>query len=395
MKKKVLFMIINMNVGGTERALLNMIHTMPKEQYDVTVLMLEKYGDFLEYIPDRVHKTYLYGYSSMKNMLNKPPREVVKDLLLKGHFIKGVHFLYIYLLAKIFKDNSVMFKYLLKDYESIKKEYDLAIAYAGPMDFISYFIIHKVNAKKKIQWIHFDVEKIGFNPKFATKHYGKFNQIYTVSDEAKAKLIKKIPALKNKVNTYLNVISPNTVQKMALQGEGFTDNFNGIRMLTVGRLSEEKGQDLVIPIIAKLKSSGLHVRWYCIGEGNARSRYERLIKQYGVEEEVVLLGSKTNPYLFMKQCDIYVQPSRHEGYCITLAEARCLNKPIVTTNFTAATEQITHNETGLIVEAEVEQIYQAVNEMLNNFKKRKDFSNNLAKEKWHNPTQNKSLDNYF
>ena len=175
-------------------------------------------------------------------------------------------------------------------------------------------------------------------------------------------------------------MSPELVMKMADKGPGFEDDFNGVRILTVGRLSKEKGQDLTIPVLARLKEDGYNVRWYCIGDGNAREEYEKLIKDYNVENDYILLGATPNPYPFMKQCNIYVQPSRHEGYCITLAEARCFDNPIVSTNFTGASEQITHDQTGLIVNFDEQQMYNAIKQLLDDQKLRNRFRKNLKNE---------------
>jgi glycosyltransferase involved in cell wall biosynthesis len=274
----------------------------------------------------------------------------------------------IHLISKILKERSIFFKYLLKGYQGNETEYDLAVAYAGPMDFISYFVINKIKAKKKVQWVHFDVNKIGFNKKFAAKIYKQYNRIFVVSNQGKNKLVSLIPELEEKVESFYNLISPNAIEKMANEGNGFEDNFYGIRILTVGRLTQEKGQDLIIPVLAKLKSSGYNVRWYCIGEGSARKDYEDLIYKNNIKDDFILLGANSNPYPYMKQCDIYVQPSRHEGYCITLSEAIYFKKPIITTNFTGASEQIIDKHSGLIVSFDEQQMLQALKRLLDDQK---------------------------
>lgn len=349
MKNKILFMVINMNVGGTEKALLNMIDTMPEDKYDITLLMLEKYGGFLNAIPKRVNVEYLDGYREIKEILNNPPKTVVLNFLKDLKFSKAVYFIFLFLLSAIYKERSILFNNLLFDKEIIQNEYDVAIAYAGPMDFISFFIAKKVNAKKKFQWIHFDVGKIHFNIHFASKMYPLFDKVFVVSYQAKEKLIELLPSIKNKTEIFYNIVDSSKVKKLAEEGVGFSDNFSGIRILTVGRLSKEKGQDLTIPVLARLKEDGFNVRWYCIGEGAARKEYERMIAEFGLENDYILLGSNPNPYPFMNQCDLYIQPSRHEGYCITLAEARCFNKPIICTDFTGAQEQLKHVKNGKIV----------------------------------------------
>ncbi len=251
------------------------------------------------------------------------------------------------------------------------------------MDFISYFIAKKIKAKKRIQWIHFDVTKIGFDERLCKKLYNMFDKVFVVSSEAKKKLISKVPSIKGKTEVFVNVISHNTILSQSKLGNGFDDDFDGERILTVGRLSNEKGQDLAIEALGKLIKEGFNVRWYCVGEGKERGKYEQLIKDNNLENHFRLLGSNSNPYPFIAECDIYVQPSRHEGYCIPISEAKGLNKPIVTTNFTGAKEQITDNVTGLIVGIDSNEIYYGVKKLLIDVKQRYKLIECLRQEKTH------------
>lgn len=378
--KKILFMLINMNVGGTEKALLNMLDVIPKDKYDITILMLEKFGGFLNSIPSDIHVEYLQGYNNIKDLLNEPPQFTALGLFKEGKIVKAFNIVLLHLISKIMHDRTIIFKYLSKDLPFIDRRYDVAVAFAGPMEFITYFVLDKIKAKTKIQWIHFDVTKIGFNQRFARKKFKKFDKIFVVSNEGKNKLVDQLPDLNEKTDALSNVISKELVIKLADEGPGFTDGFNGTRILTVGRLAKEKGQDLTIPVLAKLKAQGYNVRWYCVGEGNARAFYEQLIKRYGVENDYILLGADPNPYPFMKQCDIYVQSSRHEGYCITLSEAKCFNNPIISTSFTGAGEQIVNNQTGLIVDFDEQQVFTAVQQLLDNEILRNTIKRNLRYE---------------
>ncbi|MCM3650418.1 glycosyltransferase [Metabacillus litoralis] len=380
MKKKIIFMIINMNVGGTEKALLNMIEEIPKEKFEITILMLEKYGDFLSSIPSEVKVEYINHYQNMKEILNNPPHKTALKFLKVGKFIKAFNILFSHLLTKVCKDRSIFFKNILRKIPEINNEYDIAVAYAGPMDFISYFVVNKIKAKKKIQWIHFDVTKIGFDKHFASKIYTKFDEIFVVSNEARQKFISLVPTLKNKAQVFSNIVSTELIRREVKKGEGFNDNYDGLRLLTVGRLTSEKGQDIAIRVLARLINEGYNVKWYCVGEGSMRQKYEVMIEQMDLKDHFILLGSNPNPYPYIQQCDIYVQPSRHEGYCITLAEARCLNIPIVTTDFTGAREQIMNGKTGLIVDINENDIYLGVKKLLDNQDLRNEFTYNLTKE---------------
>ena len=364
MKKKVLFMVINMNVGGTEKALLNMIEEMEENQYDVTIYMLEEYGGFLDQIPKWVKIKVFPNYEQIKDTLNDPPKQTILANLKKKNVTHAFRLLLLHIQSKLTKERSALFRYLLKQYPIDSTEYDIAVAYAGPMDFISYFVLHKIKAKKKVQWIHFDITKIGFNISFAAKHYKKFDNIFVVSKEGKKKLIEKVPFLQHKIETFYNVVPVEQILKLSKENGGFDDDFQGLRILTVGRLSKEKGQDLTISAMAKLKREGYNVRWYCIGEGNARQEYESLIKEHNLEKDYVLLGNKINPYPYMAQCDIYVQSSRHEGYCITLAEVKCFHKPIISTKVNGVTEHIQHEESGIVIEFDEEELFLATRKLI-------------------------------
>ncbi|EJQ54601.1 MULTISPECIES: glycosyltransferase [Bacillus] len=380
MKKKILFMVINMNIGGTEKALLNMVAEIPKDKYEVTILMLEKKGDFLNFIPKEVRIEYVKDYEEMQYILNRPSRLVIADLIKQRKITKALQLAVLYVISKIMKERSVILKYCLQNYEDVYRNYDIAIAYAGPMDFISYFVANKIEARRKVQWVHFDIEKIYFNKYFVNKVYKKFQHVFVVSDLGKMKLTQTVPELINKTETFFNIISPEMICKMANEGIGFVDDFEGVRILTVGRLSIEKGQDLTISVLAKLKEAGYNVKWYCIGDGKERGMYEKLVKNYDVQGDYIFLGAVSNPYPFMKQCDIYVQPSRHEGYCITLAEARCFNNPIISTNFTGASEQIIDNHNGLIVQFDEQQMYDSIVQILSDKSLEGRLRKNIEKE---------------
>ena len=362
--KKILFMCINMNIGGTEKALLTMLNEMDRSKYEITLLMLEEYGGFLNQIPDGIKVMYLKEYKALKKFINDPPQLLVKELIKNRKIIGGLSLLVIYIISKLIKDISIYYKYILRNVDTLNEEYDIAIAYAGPMDFISYFVINKIKSKKRVQWIHFDISKIGFNVNFAKKIYDKFDKVFVVSNEGKDKLINFLPSLKDKTEVFFNIISCKMIEKMSYEGEGFSDDFDGTRILTVGRLSKEKGQDLIIPVLKKLKENGYKVRWYCIGDGPAKKEYEKLVDKLNIKDDFIFLGSKLNPYTYMKECNIYVQPSKHEGYCITLGEARCFNNPIVTTNFTGANEQIDDEKIGLICDISEWEIYKSIKRLL-------------------------------
>ena len=175
----------------------------------------------------------------------------------------------------------------------------------------------------------------------------------------------------------------------------FDEGYKGTKIVTVGRLSKEKGQDIAIKVLCKLRKDGYDVRWYCIGDGNYRNEYEILIEKYGLKDDFILLGAKSNPYPYMAKADIYVQTSRHEGYCLTLAEAKCLSKPIVTTNFIGAYEQIEDGHTGFIVGCNEEELYIKIKYLLDNKIEQDKLRENLSSNNFDTKEEIQKLFNYI
>lgn len=377
MKKKVLFMVSSMNIGGVEKSLLSLLSVIPKDKYDVTILTLEKKGGFLGYIPSHIRIEEATWFKDIKPIIMESPQSTLKRYLAKGKLFKIPSFVYSYYKSKNTGDRYIYYKNILKSIPDNEEIYDVAIAYAGPTEIIDAYIGYKVNAKKKIGWIHFDISKHNINEKLYKTLYEKFNKIFVVSNEANKKLNEIIPNTVGKSEVLLNIISKDLVCNMASEEIDFDDKFDGIKIVTVGRLSREKGQDLAINALLKLKQDGYRVRWYCVGEGNARDEYEKLIKEKNLEGNFILLGANPNPYPYIKKSDIYVQTSRHEGYCLTLAEAKCLCKPIVTTNFIGAYEQIKNKINGFIVNQNEDDIYEKIKFIIDNNYIRDKFISNL------------------
>ena len=366
MKKKVLFMVSSMNIGGVEKSLISLLSVIPKDKYDITILTLEKKGGFLDHIPKHVNVEEAEWFKEIKPIIMESPQNTIKNYLKKGKILKIIQFIHSYYKAKRTGDRYIYYKNLLKSIPNNEEHYEAAIAYAGPTEIIDAYIGHKVNAKKKIGWVHFDISRHKINEKLYKNLYEKFDKIFAVSNEANKKLNELIPNTVNKSEVLLNIISRDLINEMAEEEVEFDNEFDGIKIVTVGRLSQEKGQDLAIKALSKLKEDNYKVRWYCVGEGNSRSEYEGLIRKNKLEKDFILLGATPNPYPYIKNSDIYVQTSRHEGYCLTLAEAKALRKPIISTNFIGAYEQIEDSVNGFIVKQNEKIIYEKIKYLINN-----------------------------
>lgn len=376
---KILLVSHKMNLGGTEKALLAFINSLKDQDLDITLLLLEKGGVLEDSIPGFVKVKYFEGFDQIMPVIQNPPINTILDYFRKLKISKCLQLLKTYIKIKSTGNWYHIYESVLKNRPKYG-DFDIAVAYAGPSDFITYFIAEKVCAQRKIQWIHFDIEKIMDNFSFGKKYYPFFNKIFCVSQSAKDIFLKHFEQLESKTEVFHNIVSESELKKQAESGETYEDGFAGIRILTVGRFTKEKGQHLIPAVAKKLKSENIRFRWYLVGNGKEKAAVEQLSLDLGVRNDLVFLGEKENPYRYMQDCDIYVQPSLHEGFGITVEEAKVFNKPIVVTGFASAKDLIRHNDTGLIAEISEESLYFNLKTLIVQPELQTKFKNNLEQD---------------
>ncbi|PGM87441.1 glycosyltransferase [Bacillus cereus] len=377
MKKKILFVIDSLQSGGAEKSLVSLLSLFDYKKYEVDLLMFSASGLYFPLLPKQV------------NVLDVPivikrQAEKFKNLIKHKYFKE----LFLRIGASISLRNpyinnnlhaaQIVWRWVSKGMDNLKGKYDVAIAYSQGMP--TYFVANKVYASRKIAWVNTDYRLAAYNRAFDLEYYKKINEIVTVSDVCKDIFIREIPSIKSKVCVVYDIISPNLIKLMADEDEGFDDQFNGLRILTIGRLVYEKGYELAIEACYKLKKEGYQFKWYVIGEGNLKNEMESMIRKYKLNDTFILLGTRTNPYPYIKQSDIYVQPSRFEGYGLALAEARMFQKPIVATDFITVHNQIKDRENGLIVKMNSTAVYEGVKEIIENSLLKKRLCESLKKE---------------
>lgn len=370
--KSILFVSQSMDFGGVEKSLISILKRIPPNKYDITVLLMHKKGKLLNEIPEWIK------VREMPN-ISKPTRFKILELVKQMKFLHVLKLVFNLIFSM--KSKSIYKSYIryAKILPILKEEYDTAISYSNPTDFCSVYTMNNIIAKKKILWIHSDVCTYKHIYEYENL-YSKYNFIYNVSKEGTDRFVNLFPLLQHKVDTFYNLIDENELYKLSLKGETFNDNFHGIRILTVGRLRLEKGQDFIPKILKEIVKLNKNIKWYCIGNGDLRDELELDIKKYGLEDKLILLGAKSNPYGYIKDCDIYVQPSRNECYCTTVTEAKCFNRPMVITNVNGSKEQIKNNYNGLIVDIDEQSILEGIIKLIDKKEIRDKFINNLSKE---------------
>ena len=362
MKKKILFVINNLNCGGAEKALISLLEIMDYSKFDVDLLLFKREGIFISKIPKQVNllpepENYKYFDMSIKT--------AVIELIKKGRIDIA--------LARILS------LYTFKT-EKKKSVYDVAIGYLEKKPI--YFCVDKVSAKKKIGWIHNDYEKLEMDKKIDDKYFNKLDYVFTVSEECLNVLKKIFPQYKEKFKIMHNIVSDKAIKKLSL--EKVTDvqfNKEDINIVSVGRLNYQKGFEMAIEACSILKGKGYKIKWNIVGDGEERSNLERLINKFNVKDEFKLLGIRENPYPYVAKSDIYVQPSRFEGKAIAIDEAKILNKPIVLTNFSTAKDQIENKINGLICDMNSYSLASEIESLIIESELKNNIVKNLMEEK--------------
>ncbi len=379
MKKKLLFVITTLVNGGGERSLINLLQLIDYEKYDVDLLLLKEKGAFLCQVPKEVNfvsnaDDVHFMYSNLaKNILNF--RKIKLNLIhIFGTIVSKI---------KSHSDaEKVQYRwehYYKQVIPRLEKYYDTAISYLEGEPML--YVVDKVNASRKLAWIHTDYSKLNANKSVDSKYFEQLDQVISISDTCVDVLKNNFPNLSEKFVCLPNLISSKTISFLANQfyPKEFL-NVDEIKIISVGRLVQIKGFDMAIEATKILKEKNIKFKWYIIGNGELKNTLERMRKNYNLENEIIFLGMRENPYPYLKNADIVVQPSRYEGKSMVLDEAKILGKPIVVTKYDTVFDQIKGGE-GKIVDMNPKSIALGIEEMVQEKEK---YSSYLMKNEYGN-----------
>lgn len=390
--KRIIIVSHAMEIGGAERALLGLLNSFDYSKYQVDLFLARHTGELLKFLPKEVN---LFPANQARYLA------VPMKTLLAEHEVK---MLYGRLKAKYLakrrvkqlglkEDNQVELtyshKYTWKYIDDINPniQYDLAISFLTP----HYICLNRVRAKKKIAWIHTDYSTIDIDVETELSMWASYDYIVSISDKVTETFLTKFPALKEKIVEIDNIVTSNMVEEQADKKEELEfKSGEYIKLLSIGRFSYAKNFDNVPEICKAIFEKGIEVKWYLIGFGGDEQLIRDNIKKFGMEERVIILGKKDNPYPYIKACDIYVQPSRYEGKAVTVREAQILHKPVVITDFPTAHSQVVDGYDGVIVPLDNKKCAEGIvtvikdtvlrNELIKNMK-RSHYSNESEVEK--------------
>ena len=374
-----------LEIGGAETALIGLLNALDPERVDVDLFLHDHRGEMMQFIPKWVN---VLPAVPEYTVLERPIKELVKRgfwriaaaRLWAKHVSRNA-----YRRSGSKLPNASMFHYMAKYTTPLLPRvnpnvtYDLAISFLNPHQIT----LQKIKARKRIAWIHTDYTKIWVDTDDELPVWSKYDYIASISADVTKTFLQTFPSLAdaNKIVEIENILSPNFVRQRAdmenvedelkrfrggvklltigrFSGQKNFDNLPDIcrrlieemtRLLSIGRFSEAKNYDNVPDICQRMVKEGVDVKWFIIGYGGDEQLIRRKIEEAGMQEHVIILGKRSNPYPYIKACDIYVQPSRYEGKSVTVREAQMLCKPVVVTNYPTASSQIKNGVDGVIV----------------------------------------------
>ena len=390
--QKMLLVMNRLDLGGIEKAVVNLLNCISPTEWEIDLYLVRKEGVFLKDIPKNVNVYEIIMPEYIRTMILLPTRAALKESLQHGKVIAAGKILGNYLKrygGDMNRNMEVYFEEYDRCIPMLEKRYDVAIDYQGQGSFPTYYVAQKVMAENKISWIHNDFSVVDDSLRWLDELYGKFNKIVSVSRKAEKAFVEKFPNKSAYSYVCYNIVPKKQICRLANEYE--IPRTGEVIITTVGRLCYQKGYDMALNVLKKIKDQGQLFKYYIVGDGTDYCNLQKQVKRLGLEKYVVFTGFQNNPYPYIKVCDIYFQPSRFEGFCITLTEAKILGKAIVTTDFAGADEQIIDGKTGLIIAAREDEMYQALVRVLTD----EHLKNTLEKNVCEQNINNDAIDQFY
>ena len=385
-KKRILVCSHWLDIGGAERALIGLLESLSHSEHEVDLFLCRHTGEFLKDIPANIN---LLPEQPAYAVLAVPIWDAIRNCqfaMVASRIYSKVRTNQYIRKNKITGDCAIGQEYTHKYAQWATPTvgngtYDLAISFLSP----HYIVAEKVLAKQKLAWIHTDYSKVCIDSASELAMWSKFDHIASISNSVTDSFIRVFPSLADKVILIENILSESLVQSDAQRDISSEIPADGsIRLLSIGRFSNAKNFDNVPDICKRLLEIGLNVKWYLIGYGGDEALIRSKITESHMENHVIILGKKDNPYPYIAACDLYVQPSRYEGKCVAVREAQMLGKPVVITNYATSASQLEDGVDGIIVPMDNDDCAKGIAALLCNPEKMTQLSNNCRKRNYSN-----------
>ena len=343
-RKKVLIVFTgSMDLGGVESSLLGLLDALDYEKYDIDLFLYGHHGVLFSLINSKVNLL-----PEIKELAYL--REGFGEKIQNGCYYSAMLRLVDEVKSRFFKkeiDNDKTWSKITKKFVAeLEKEYDLALSFFLPFNLIE----EKVKAKVKVGWIHTDYKSEKSNKEWLFKQYQNVDYIAAVSEQCKNSFTNIFPQFINKTMVVENILSNKLIKEKALEFDATLEmDQQSISLLSIGRFCYAKNFDNIPFICKELRKLGLNVKWYLIGFGADEKLILQKIKETNMQEYVIVLGKRENPYPYIKTCNFYIQPSRYEGKSVAVREAQVLCKPVIITNYETSSSQLKDGYDGVVV----------------------------------------------
>ena len=342
--KKILIFVESLNEGGVTKVLLDLLENINREKYDITVMTLYNQGVYISEVKQYARYTYCFNIPNFN------------DHSLKAELYRK------YWGGMLRLPESFMYKCF------VKEKYDIEIAF---MHGWSTKVISGSNNKKskKIAWVHVDlvtwnrVDGVFKNLEHHKKAYSKFNEVICVSQTVKEGIEKKYN-VKNARVLY-NPINREKILKLSKEKIDDINLSNKFKLISVGRLSEQKGYDRLLRVFKKLKNDVIDIELILVGNGDKYNELNKYIVENKLEKDVTLLGFKENPYKYVRASDLFVFSSISEGFSLVIGEAMAVGVPVVSVDCPGPNEILDYGKYGKLVNNSEEDLYNGIKEMIN------------------------------
>lgn len=356
--KKILFVMPSLKTGGIQSAFLNLLNELEGEAFNIDVLCFD--DDDNNKLPPFVNKLSSNKFLRMLTVEQKKIKE--------ESFMLGVFRLLSGFVVKLFGQKYV-YSLLLKTYKKLSG-YDVAISYAQSANSSLYggfneFVLYRVDAKKKISFIHCDYEQSGINTAYSREIYNQFDKIAAVSESVKNKVVSCCSELSDKVCVVYNCHKFNYIKNLSEINPVIYPE-NRLNFITVARISNEKGHSRMLEMFKVLSDEGYDFCWHIVGGGNSKvcEDFKTKIEKYGLTDKVFFYSEQPNPYRYMKNADILLVPSLHEAAPVVYTEAFTLGLPVISTNTLSAKEFVEKRKFGAVCDNSADGLYSILRKIL-------------------------------
>lgn len=340
----------HLNVGGVEQSLISLLHSIDYSIYSVDLLLFEGLGDYIEFVPEEV-KIINWDLTGTYGSIRQVAGRAIEQRNLKLFLIK--------LILTCGSKLSLRFLSLLKKFRVTKGKYDYAIAYRVGMP--AAYVAYAVDSDEKYVWWHhgefdYDINTV----RRWSEEFSKMDHIVCVSEYSRELIKKHFPHQENKLMVVPNMINSEEIHTNANEFNPYKNEKAAKILVSVGRLSREKHMIDCVFVANGLKNDGIDFQWYLIGDGDERAEIEKTVIELDLRNQIILIGSKKNPYPYIKNADLFVHPSYVESQGIAVLEAMALGVPCVVVKSNGTDEFVVDGVNAIQAEQSVDSLYEKV-----------------------------------